>query len=47
MEEYRKAFPASYHTDMAIKARLKILRLSTVDNIHFWSDTEIAILIEL
>ena len=33
--EYRKAFPNSCHTDMAIKARLKTLRLSTIDNVHF------------
>ena len=47
VKEYREVFPESCHTDMAIKARLKTLRLSTADNVHFWSDTEIAALIDL
>ena len=47
VNEYRQAFPESYHSDDAIKARLKTLRLSTIDNVHFWSDAEIAALIEL
>ena len=47
VNEYRQAFPESYHSDVAIKARLKTLRLSTIDNVHFWSDAEIAALIEL
>lgn len=40
IEDYRKAFPDSYHSDAAIKARLKILRLSNADNINFWSNEE-------
>lgn len=47
IEEYRKAFPDSYHSNEAIKARLKTLRLSDAKNINFWSEEDKAKLLEL
>lgn len=47
IEEYRIAFPDSYHSDAAIKARLKTLRLSDAKNINFWSEDENKKLIEI
>ena len=35
VNEYYQAFPESYHSKEAIKARLKTLRLSNAKNINF------------
>ena len=40
VNEYYQAFPESYHSKEAIKARLKTLRLSNAKNINFWSEDE-------
>ena len=47
VNEYYQAFPESYHSKEAIKARLKTLRLSNAKNINFWSEDENKKLIEL
>ena len=47
INEYYQAFPESYHSKAAIKARLKTLRLSNVENINFWNEDENKKLIEL
>ena len=47
INEYRQAFPDSYHSDMAIKARLKTLRLSDAKNVNHYSEEDKAKLIHL
>lgn len=47
VNEYRQAFPESYHSDMAIKARLKTLRLSDAKNVNHYSEEDKAKLIHL
>ena len=47
VNEYYQAFPESYHSKVAIKARLKTLRLSSAENINFWNEDENKKLIEL
>lgn len=44
---YRKAFPDSYHSNDAIKARLKTLRLSNDKNIRHWTTEEDALLSDI
>ena len=40
-------FPKTLHTKAAVFARLKTLRLSTADNINYWTEEEIALLQEV
>lgn len=47
INEYYQAFPKSYHTEAAIKARLKTLRLSNIKNVNSWSEEENKKLVEL
>ena len=44
---YRKAFPDSYHSNDAIKARLKTLRLSNDKNIRHWTTEEDVLLSDI
>ena len=46
VKEYRDAFPDSYHSDGAIMARLKTLRLSNIENVNFWTEEEDQLLAE-
>ena len=40
VNEYRQAFPESYHSDDAIKARLKTLRLSNIKNVNHYTEED-------
>lgn len=44
IDEFKKSFNGATHTDLAIRARLKTLRLSTIENIRLWTEAEDALI---
>lgn len=47
VKAFKLNFENNYHSDAAIKARLKTLRLSNINNVNFWTEVEQEKLAEL